>query len=440
MALSIAAGRGTATSAASGTTLVVTANANLAAGSTGVLVVSCDNAGAAGSAQIGNATLTDQDGNTWTKRADFIYDPGAASAGAELIFYTAYLKNGLLSGHTVTVGFTTAVVEKVAMLWEVVPAAGSMARYVTSAQGTGASSAAPTVTTSSITSGDAVFGGVAAESITAITGDSDTTNGSWTTQQTVNSGVAMKGSSQGKVVTATATQTYNVSWTTAADMMIGWLQLNEVVNATDGSSVGTSTTQANSVIVTAGAGSSVGAASNNVATAIVLSGVGSATGSSTAQADIEDIGSGTTIVEADGNSAGTATVTGSASATAGTVGGVTGTSTVSANSVTILARGVSSIGVSTISAVSGSINGVIAAATGVATVVGDIENIGSSTTIIEVDAIAVGVSTVTGAIENIAVPPPAAQPLYRIFFMEAEDGRMIRYRAWANGYGKIEKF
>jgi len=90
------------------------------------------------------------------------------------------------------------------------------------------STASPTVTTDSANVGDIVIGFVAAESTTAITGDSDTTNGSWSAQQTTTAGSGTTGnkvSSQRKVCIGAGTQSYDPTWTTAADECIGWARL-----------------------------------------------------------------------------------------------------------------------------------------------------------------------------------------------------------------------
>jgi hypothetical protein len=75
-----------------------------------------------------------------------------------------------------------------------------------------------------------VIGGGAAEATLAWTGDADTTNGSWTNEQEIGNGTGTSGAavtSQAKVVTATATQTYNPTLT-SADQIIGWIEVTEV--------------------------------------------------------------------------------------------------------------------------------------------------------------------------------------------------------------------
>lgn len=226
-----ASSRGTGGNASGATSVTVTPASNLAAGSTGVIVVAADNAGAGGNAANCNASMTDSVNNTWTKRLDVWFDNGAASAGIELCIYTAHLSTAFTTANNVVVGFGNSVTAKSWTLTELIPTSVAfMLSFVTGAGGTGATSGTPTVTTGSITSGDVVVGGGAAEATLAWTGDADSTNGTWANEQEIGNGTGTSGAavtSQIKVVTATATQTYNPTLT-SADQIIGWIQLTEV--------------------------------------------------------------------------------------------------------------------------------------------------------------------------------------------------------------------
>lgn len=219
------------------TTLVITPASNFTANSFGVLCVAVDNAGASGSTAIAPATVTDSASNVWTLRQSSIYDPGAASAGVETAIYTAPVATLTTGGNiTITWGGSTSPVAKAWTLDEFTVAAGKVAQFVTSGVGTGAASGTPTVTTGSITNADAVIGAGGAESANTWAGDADTTNGSWSTHQsnaagTGNSGMSI--TSQTKIVTATATQTYNPTLT-SADQILAWVQIREVTAPSSG--------------------------------------------------------------------------------------------------------------------------------------------------------------------------------------------------------------
>lgn len=228
-----ATARGTGGNNSTSTTLAVVPTSNIAAGSTGIVVIALDNSGSAGSALVAPATATDNNGHTWIRRQNNLYDNGAASAGAEIAFYTATLSNGLTTSHTLTITWTTTTVAKAWALWEAAPAAGYRVVYSDGAIGTGATDGTPTITTTSLATGTLVVGGGAVEASSgAWTGDADTSNGSWSAQQTAGFGTTTGGmvvTSQTKVVTGTATQTYNPTLS-SADRIIGWISLTEVIN------------------------------------------------------------------------------------------------------------------------------------------------------------------------------------------------------------------
>jgi hypothetical protein len=222
------------TNTGSQSTLVVTPASNLAAGSLAVLCVAYDNSGTLGADPFASISDNSGAGNTWTSRQAPLNDPGAANAGQVLRIFTCRLKAALTTSHSITVDFGGIVtVARSWTLMEVTAAAGKGAVYQTGGNTTG-SSTGPTITSGSITSGDMIIGAMGAEGNAAITGDSDTSNGSWSAQQTSGVGTTTGGSeisSQRKVVTGTAAQTYNLTITTA-DWCIAWIQLREVSDTT----------------------------------------------------------------------------------------------------------------------------------------------------------------------------------------------------------------
>lgn len=230
--------RGTGGNNSASTSLVCSPTSTIAVLSCGVLVIASDNAGSAGSTLIGPATITDSVGNVWIKRIDTVRDPGAASAGAELIIYTCEsLTTQLTSSNNVTVNWSgsVSVTAKAYTFIEITPTDSTMTLSYVTGNTVAGSTANPTITTSSITSGDCVIGGGAVEgSAGSWTGDTDTTNGSWSAQQTAGFGTTTSGmcvTSQQKIVTGTATQTYNPALA-ALDNVIGWIQLTEVSRIT----------------------------------------------------------------------------------------------------------------------------------------------------------------------------------------------------------------
>lgn len=224
------ADRGVVTHNTSSGTFVCSPTSTIPAGSAGVLKLSIDNTGSGGNTAICPASVTDSVGNIWTRQISAFQDPGAAGAGVEVAVYVCEsLTTQLTSSDNLTLTLGASATAKVATFDEVIPSSALFKiKYLTGATGS-ANTANPTITTSSITNGNMVIGFTGSESSGTFTGDSDTTNGSWSVQQTTVAGSGTSGqniSSQRKVVTATATQTYNVTLA-AADRVIGWIELTE---------------------------------------------------------------------------------------------------------------------------------------------------------------------------------------------------------------------
>ncbi len=218
-----------ATNTAGQSSLVVTPASNLSAGALAVLCVAYDNTGAAGVDSY--TSIADSLGNTWTPRQNSLIDPGAASAGQCLRIFTSPQDVATLTTNsTITVSFGAVTVARSWTLMEFTAAAGSKAVYGTGGQET-AATATPTITTTSITSGQAVVGCFGREGNDAInTPDGDTTNGAWSANQNAGVGSTTGGSqiiSQRKIVTGTATQTYNVTFAASRDGCEAWISVRE---------------------------------------------------------------------------------------------------------------------------------------------------------------------------------------------------------------------
>jgi hypothetical protein len=180
-------------------------------------------------------TATDSNGVTWTRQVSGIYDPLSKNDGVEMAVYDAYLPLGLTTAQAVTITTTLSSAGPVAKTWAfheiVTDVGGKFPQFRVFASGAGSATGTPTITTASITSGEIVVAWGGAESGTDTwAGDADTTNGNWSTHQHTSVGVGAAGmsiTSQRKVVTATATQTYNPTLT-SADVILAWINYQEV--------------------------------------------------------------------------------------------------------------------------------------------------------------------------------------------------------------------
>lgn len=213
-----------ALSIASGATLPVTA-VSAAVGDLLVLACAADNAEAAGANSI-SSSVTDSAGNTWVDHG--VVNRTAASAandGVSLRLWSLKVTTALVSG-TVTVNFSPDTVAKAAGIWKVT---GANPHFYSAGSGTTGSSATPsTGAVPAVPAGFTVIGFVAAEQHVALTADGDTTNGSWSTRQTVlaTTGTAATSTSltsQHKTVTATGDQTYDPTLGSSRDWAANWL-------------------------------------------------------------------------------------------------------------------------------------------------------------------------------------------------------------------------
>lgn len=224
--------RGSGNHNTAATSVAISPTSNCTAGAMIVLCLAYDNAGSGGADPY--SSISDGLGNTWTPQVAGLYDPGAASAGVtERIFTTTQNAGTILTSTVITVSFGSSTpTAKSWVIHEVSSnATGGSVTIGSSATLPGAATGTPTITTSSLTSGDMVIGMGAAESGDTWAGDADTTNGSWSTHQHNAAGTGATGmsiTSQRKIVTATATQTYNPTLT-SADCMLAWLQIIELI-------------------------------------------------------------------------------------------------------------------------------------------------------------------------------------------------------------------
>jgi hypothetical protein len=208
----------------------------MSAGNLGVIVYTFSNSGTGGNTDIfTQATFTDSVGNTWTRQVDATYDPGAANLGVEIAAYTSPLTVNITTSDNVTVTVSPTTNGKVAALWEVSGANGTPTVVTSAAISDGLTSGqtgtAVSITTVSITSGDAVICWSGNRDTSVISAsDSDTTNGSWSSLVT-NQNVIRLGS-QSKVTTATGTQTWDLT-IVSSPWECGYVQVREAVSATD---------------------------------------------------------------------------------------------------------------------------------------------------------------------------------------------------------------
>jgi hypothetical protein len=209
------------------TTYAISPSGNFAAG-LAVLFVAYDNSGTNGADPY--VSIADSLGNTWTSVKNGLQDPGAASAGCTLrAFTTAQNIGTLTTGTTITVTFGATTVARAYALYEVNGASTPIyiGGVVLNVASTSYGFFAPTV---DALAGEVLLAATALESDGAITADSDSTSGSWSTAQTAAAASGLTGmriSAQSKVVSGIGEQKYNPSWSGNLDSVAMVLVVRE---------------------------------------------------------------------------------------------------------------------------------------------------------------------------------------------------------------------
>lgn len=223
--------RGTGTHGTASTSLVVSPTSDIPDGHYAVLCVAYDNAGTNGADPL--TSIVDSKGNAWLNFISGLNDPGAASAGIVGRISEALVTNGpLTTSDTITLNFSVNVTAKAWVLYSAAAPDGMVPEHQNQAAAS-QTSATPSITTASITNGQSVVACVMREANGTRTADGDSTNGTWSNPQHTGVGTGAAGAEvicETKVVTASATQTYNPTFGGAsADGVNIWIQLAEAV-------------------------------------------------------------------------------------------------------------------------------------------------------------------------------------------------------------------
>lgn len=219
---------GTANSITSDASLTIAVTA--AVGTWLIVAVAADNAGTNGASSV--TTCTDAVSNTYTEKISVLKDPGAAAVGTTLVVWVCEVENAL-SSTNITIGFSPNTAAKTAIVWKLTPDSGYSISYETAGTGATGSSTGPNITTGAITSGDTVFCFSAHEYGTyntvpaTVTGDSDTSNGSWSSvYRDTALGAGYAGqiiASQYKTTTGTSSQVWGITVEYSSDWAVNWL-------------------------------------------------------------------------------------------------------------------------------------------------------------------------------------------------------------------------
>ncbi len=242
------------TSITSGTTLSTggTVTGTVANHDWFVVIVGCNTSEAISS-------VTDSVGNTYTQRALGTYSPGAV---VEVAIYTAPVTTDITNG-TITVTWASNHIARTIQVYRVRPGASQTVNFSTSGTSAGATSTSTSIGPISVANTDVIFCGTSILNSATITGDSDTTNGSWSTLVTrladTASGTDDQLGAQYKITTGSGNQTWTATFsnshTISAYVALTLTAQSIVAGAGSYSLTGTAATPIHTQKITAGAGS-----------------------------------------------------------------------------------------------------------------------------------------------------------------------------------------
>jgi hypothetical protein len=222
-----------ASSSAAGTTLAFQPGLTASPGDILLVVIAQDNGGTNGAQSMSAPTLINGTAGkgTVTSRRTQNYDPGAADAGITQGIYEILVTAPWTASDWVQCN-SSASDRISAHVVRLRPDPGFALAFGTAGGTSGASSAAPTTTTGSITSGDVVVAAYAGATNESVTADADSSNGSWSSQSSSSSDSGTLATSttvacQSKITTGTATQTYDVTTSSAASCIVGYVSYTQ---------------------------------------------------------------------------------------------------------------------------------------------------------------------------------------------------------------------
>lgn len=216
-------GAGTAAAASGASPTTIACTQPFEVGSVLVVAMAYDNSGASGADPLSAFAVSPATGSLSASLSTQtgLNDPGASSAGVAARCNAYKVMGAIPNGTNISISWTGTVVVRATAIAKIggsaVPDRGLFTNpaYRTNSGATGTNqtaTSAPTLTTPSVNNTELVMCWVACEYGVSLTGDADTTNGSWDTIITTSNGSTTSGISVGlqwKTVTGTATQTFN---------------------------------------------------------------------------------------------------------------------------------------------------------------------------------------------------------------------------------------
>ncbi len=206
----------------------ITPTDNSATGKLLIMYVAYENANISGGDTY--ISIRDSYGNAWTEIFSVVNSSGTINDGTVMrSFSTMQDQNGLTTSDSILLSFSTTIEALVHIIYEV---DSTNILTITDSSSTSGTGSSPTITTNTIDNNNIVICAFGRNSSGTITDDADTSNGSWSagiSKTKVATYLTQELHSQYKVVTASATQTYNPTIDTRIDSIynLGWVEIHE---------------------------------------------------------------------------------------------------------------------------------------------------------------------------------------------------------------------
>lgn len=193
-----------------------------------VVVAASNTGGGVGTSALG--ACTDSAGNSYTQRVNAYFTAaGSNGDGGVIAFYTAPVTTNITGG-TISVALTATTTSTIEV-YRVRPSSGTISFVAADTAPTGNAAATNhAAATVSVSNGNTIFGAACIRTNDPVTGDSDTTNGSWSTAETqmadgTSDTFSRTGVTQYKTVNATGNQSWAASTTSARASICSYLVL-----------------------------------------------------------------------------------------------------------------------------------------------------------------------------------------------------------------------
>jgi hypothetical protein len=173
------------TSTTNNTTLTIT-GVTASVGDVLFFAISAANSGTGGAPAVINSITDNASGsvNRYDQVRRTNWTAGTASDGATLFFFECLVETAL-SSNTITITFSANNPQKAVQAYRIEPGVGEVPQLLFTTTGVGGATRTSHIAdTVYVENGDTIFGAASIETDDAVTGDSDTTNGSWSTVQT----------------------------------------------------------------------------------------------------------------------------------------------------------------------------------------------------------------------------------------------------------------